>query len=71
MEAVLRFAKKDSAEFVLDAATAAGFSVGTDGSELNVVSPHGLPEETKELFYRAFSEHRSEMIELIRQASAA
>lgn len=56
-----------TAAFVLDAASAVGFKIGTDGAALDVIFPQGLDREVARRFSRAIGKYRAEIISLIRQ----
>lgn len=54
-----------AAAFILDAATAAGIKLGTNGDELVIAAPRGMPRESYFSFQRSILAHREEIIGII------
>jgi len=54
-----------TAAFVLNAAGDAGFRIGTDGDELLICGPRGMPRDSYFSFQRAILAHKDEIIALI------
>ena len=54
-----------AARFILDEAKACGMHIGTDGDDLLIAPPRGMPRESYFSFQRAIIEHRAEVIDTI------
>jgi hypothetical protein len=54
-----------TAAFILSEATAAGIRIGTDGDELILCAPRGMPRQSWFSFEHAIIEHKDEIICLI------
>jgi len=61
----------ETARFILDAATALGIAVGTDGNELVMLAPVRVPYETQKWFATKFDEFQTEVIDIIQRENAA
>jgi hypothetical protein len=55
----------EAARFILAECTKLGIRVGTDGTELVIGPPRGMPRETYFSFQRAIAAHRDEIIEIV------
>jgi hypothetical protein len=64
-------ARQATARFVLDAADAVGFKLGTDGTSLNVLYPLRLGQDVNRTFTRALNEYWPEIISIILQEQTA
>jgi hypothetical protein len=58
-------ARIEAARFILDEATKLGMRVGTDGSEIILGPPRGMPHETYFCFQDAIRAHYAEVINII------
>ena len=59
------FRPVEAAAFILREATKLGLSIGTDGCDLIIAPPRGMPRESYYSFQRAIIEHRDEIIDQI------
>jgi hypothetical protein len=62
--------RSDQAKRALAAAVEAGLKVGTDGSDLLILSPLRMPRDQYFAHQRELVEHRSEIIGLIERERA-
>jgi hypothetical protein len=58
-------AREKAARFILTEAAKLDLRVGTDGVDLILAPPRGMPSESYFSFQRAIIEHRDEVIDLI------
>jgi hypothetical protein len=62
MNAPLAASRRAKAEFVLAEAHRLGFKIGTDGENIDFITPRGMPRETAMSFSRAIYDLREEII---------
>jgi hypothetical protein len=60
-----------AAMFILDEATALDIHVGTDGSELVMLTPLRVPRDVRRWFEAELEKYRADVIEIIQQQNAA
>ena len=57
--------RKQTAEFILREALAAGIRIGTDGTEVVMLAPLKIPIASRRTFETAIHAHQDEIISLI------
>jgi hypothetical protein len=63
--------RAEVAAFLLDEARKLDLRVGTDGHDLIIAPPRGMPSESYFSFQKAIIEHRDEVIDIIMRKAAS